>query len=173
MSDPFSGTWTIDLENSVVWDDAMKQHVADRVGEEVITLKVSGDVQDYEVLYGDSPKIRIGYSAAYDSPRWVDYAVREIMARTSDPEAEIDEFKARINASGGERERSFVVGQSYGQIRLVYVDRLTHYRVSRDAATGAAQSVMLRRMAADEQSYTASVLDTNGIVFRVRRFVRV
>jgi hypothetical protein len=99
--------------------------------------------------------------------------VREVITRTADPAAEVAAFKQRIKAAGGERERSFTVGTSYGLVRLVYVDERTHYRVSRNPADGAAQSIMLRRMEPGGQAYLATVLDVAGVVYRVRRFVRV
>jgi hypothetical protein len=33
--------------------------------------------------------------------------------------------------------------------------------------------VMLRRMAPDRKSYVATVLDTRGILFRIRKFTKV
>lgn len=173
MRDPFEGTWTIDVRESFVWDDAKKKHVPDEVGEEVITLRIENGVQDYEVLYGDSPKIRMGYTAAYDGLEWKNYAVREIVATSGDPVAEVEAFKQRIKAKGGERERDFEVGKSYGLIRLLYVDERTHYRVSKNPADLKAQSIMLRRMAEDEKSYLATVLDVHGTVYRIRKFVRI
>ncbi len=173
MKDPFDGIWTIDVGRSSVWDDAAGRHVPDEVGEEVITLRVRDRVQDYEVLYGDRPRIRIGYTAPYDGTEWVSYAVREIVSDSADPQAELQAFKQRIKASGGDRERQFEVGKSYGLVRLVYVDERTHYRVSMSPVTGKAQHIMLRRMAEDGRSYVATVLDVNGIVHRIRTFVRV
>ncbi len=173
MSQLFNGTWEIDLENSLVWDDRTRRHVRDEVGQELIRLRITGDIQDYEVLYGDGPKIRMGYTARYDDPAWVSYAVREVISTAADPAAEIAAFKRRIKAEGGERERSFEVGTSYGLIRLVSVDDRTHYRVSRDPRDGAAQSIMLRRMDPDGQAYLATVLDVHGTVYRMRRFVRI
>ena len=172
MKDVFNGTWTIDTAESWVWDDNLKKHVADEIGEEVITLRIEDGVQDYEVLYGDRPKIRIGYTAPYDGTEWVPYAVREIISEATDPQAELEKFKKRIKASGGERERQFEVGKSYGLVRLVYVDERTHYRVSRNPLDGRGQHIMLRRMAEDGQSYLATVLDVHGITYRIRRFVR-
>jgi len=172
MSDLFNGTWTIDLEQSRVWDDASKTHVRDDVGQEIITLRITGDIQDYEVLYGDRPQVRMGYTARYDDPQWVSYAVREVISDAADVEQEVRDFKQRIKAAEGDRERSFVVGTSYGLIRLVSVDAHTHYRVSKSPKDGAAQSIMLRRMARDERSYLATVLDVHGIAYRIRRFVR-
>jgi hypothetical protein len=173
MSSLFNGTWEIDLDQSLVWDDDAKKHVKDEVGQEIITLRITGDVQDYEVLYGNGPQIRMGYTARYDDTEWVSYAVREVISDAADVEREVNEFKQRIKAAGGERDRSFEVGTSYGLIRLVSVDPYTHYRVSKTPKDGSAQSVMLRRMAKDEQSYLATVLDVHGIVYRIRRFVRV
>ena len=78
MSIDFNGTWTIDLETSTVWDAATQRQVPDRVGNEVITLRIENGVQDYEVLYGDSPTFRMGYTSRYDDPTWVPYMVREV-----------------------------------------------------------------------------------------------
>jgi hypothetical protein len=173
MSRLFNGTWQIDLDQSLVWDDTLKKHVKDEVGQEIITLRINNDVQDYEVLYGDRPKIRMGYTARYDDTKWVPYAVREVISDAADIAQDVDNFKQRIKAAGGDRNRSFEVGSSYGLIRLVSADDYSHYRVSRNPEDGTAQSIMLRRMANDEQSYLATVLDVYGIVYRIRRFVRI
>ena len=69
MSRDFNGVWTIDTERSVVWDIEKKQHVPDKVGYEVITLKIEDGVQDYEVLYGDGPTFRMGYVCKYDDTK--------------------------------------------------------------------------------------------------------
>jgi hypothetical protein len=173
MSELFNGTWKIDTANSRVWDDTTQSYAPDEVGDEIITLHVSGDIQDYEVLYGTDPTIRLGYTSRYDDPTWVPYLVRGF---ANVPEAEleqsIDAFRRRIKAEKGERYRRFEVGKAYGLIRTVFVDDRTHYRVSKSAEDASAQSVMLRRMAADCASYVSTVLDTNGIVYRVRTFVR-
>lgn len=173
MSTLFNGTWLIDVDRSTVWDDAKRRHVPDLVGDEVITLNVADGVQDYEVLYGSRPTVRMGYTSRYDDPTWVPYAVREVSGVPEDErDAAVAAFKTRIHAAQGDRERHFEVGRLYGLVRTVYVDERTHYRVSKSPEDGSAQSVMLRRMAEDGASYLATVLDVNGIVFRVRRFVR-
>ncbi|QIZ38020.1 hypothetical protein [Saccharopolyspora sp. ASAGF58] len=173
MSELFNGRWRIDAARSLVWDDATKEHVPDLVGDEIITLRVDRGVQDYEVLYGDSPVIRMGYTSRYDDPTWVPYLVRSIenTAERTDEEA-VAEFKARIHAAQGERERHFVVGKPYGLVRTVYVDERSHYRVSKDPNTNRAQSVMLRRMAEDGDLYVSTVMDLDGVPFRIRTFVR-
>ena len=171
MGELFNGTWRIDTGRSTVWDDETRQHVPDLVGEEIITLHTANGVQDYEVLYGDRPRIRMGYTSRFDDETWVPYLVRGI--DFVDDESAVDDFKSRINAARGERERHFVVGQPYGLVRTIYVDEHTHYRVSKDPDTGRAQSMMLRSLSADGGSYVSTVLDTNGVCFRVRTFVRV
>jgi len=173
MSELFNGTWAIDLDASTVWDDAQCRHVKDDVGEEIITLRTHDGVQDYEVLYGDNPRIRMGYTARLDDPQWVQYEVREIISTTADTDAAIADFKRRIKANDGERERHFEVGKSYGIVRIIYVDERTHYRVCKSPTDDKAQVIMLRRLAEDGQSYLSTVLDVNGIVYRVRKFVRI
>ncbi|MCW2991243.1 MAG: hypothetical protein JWM73_1837, partial [Solirubrobacterales bacterium] len=167
MSELFNGVWRIDLDRSTVWDDQAQKHVPDLVGEEIITLDTRDGVQDYEVLYGDAPRITMGYASRLDDPAWTPYLVRAI-EESEAPGGTVDEFKARINAAQGTSERTFVVGQPYGMVRTVYVDELTHYRLAKDPRTDKAQYVMMRRLAEDGESYVATVLDINGICFRIR-----
>jgi hypothetical protein len=47
------------------------------------------------------------------------------------------------------------------------------YRVAKDPNTGLVMYVMPRRLAEDGKSYVATILNNDGTVFRVRRFVRV
>jgi len=173
MGELFNGTWSIDLESSAVWDDQIGRHVKDDVGAEIITLRNHDGVQDYEVLYGDNPRIRMGYTARFDDPEWVSYSVREIISTLVDTDTAIADFKRRIKASDGDRDRQFEVGQSYGIVRVVYVDERTHYRISKNPQDGKAQSILLRRMAEDGQSYLTHVVDVNGIIYRIRKFNRI
>ncbi|MBS0638356.1 MAG: hypothetical protein U1E70_05920 [Acetobacteraceae bacterium] len=168
----FNGTWKIDLARSSKWDAATGTYVPDEVGEEIITLRIEDGVQDYEVLYGNDPVIRMGYTSRYDSPEWVPYAVREIIGRPGESQADaVAKFRARIGATEGPNARNFEVGRPYGLVRTVYVDERTHYRIGK-AEDGSPQNVMLRRMAPDGQSYVATVLDAEGVVHRIRTFVR-
>jgi hypothetical protein len=171
MTDPYEGTWSIALNESFVWDSEKMQHVPDEVGEEVITFRIRDGVQEYEVLYGDSPKFRMGYTARYDAPEWVDYSCREIIATTDNLYAEIQAFKDRIKASG-EGSRQLEVGKPYGFVRLVYIDRLMHYRISKNPL-GTGPTLILRRMAEDERSYLTHLMDANGVIYRIRKFVRI
>ena len=168
----YNGTWKIDLARSTKWDAATGTHVADAVGEEIITLRIENGVQDHEVLYGDDPVIRMGYTSRYDDPVWTPYTVREIRAgHGRDPAAAAAAFRDRIGANQGPNARRFEAGKAYALIRTVFVDERTHYRIAK-AEDGAPQNVMLRRMAGDGQSYAATVLDAEGIVARIRTFVR-
>jgi hypothetical protein len=173
MGSPFDGKWRIDLDRSVVWDADAATYVADQVGEELITLRIDGDVQDYEVSYGDDPVVRMGYESRYDDPAWVPYLVREVRSSSDDVEGAVAAMKRRIKADAGARERHFEVGRAYGLVRTVFVDERTHYRISKSPEDGSAQSVMMRRLGDDGDSYLASVLDTEGVVFRTRWFNRV
>lgn len=168
---PFEGRWTIDASRSLVWDEASGTHVPDEVGYEVITIKDDGVTQDYEVLYGSEPTIRMGYTARYDDPEFVPNAVREVIGDDS-PES-IDAFKKKLNVdASGARARNFTVGSNYGLVRLHYVDERTHYRGMVNDA-GEPLAMMLRRMSPDGNSYLASVLDPEGVLYRIRWFVRL
>lgn len=169
----FNGTWKIDIANASKWDTATKAYIPDAVGEEIITIRVEDGVQTYEVLYGDDPVIRMGYTARFDAPEWVPYSVREIISAPGvDPTAAAAAFRKRIGADEASNARNFVVGKPYGLVRLVYVDERTHYRIGK-AEDGRPQNVLLRRLAEDGQSYMTSLLDAEGVVSRIRPFLRV
>jgi hypothetical protein len=168
----FNGVWKIDVGRSKMWDHAKGEYVPELVGQEIITLKIVDGVQDYEVLYGSDPVIRMGYTTRYDVPEWVPYAVREIVSESSRDEAEaVDAFRQRIGANQGPNARNFVVGKPYALVRIVYVDERTHYRISK-AEDGSPQNVLLRRMAEDGQSYLTVLLDAEGVAHRIRTFAR-
>jgi hypothetical protein len=169
----FNGTWKIDLENARKWDTATKAYIPDAVGEEVIAIRVEDGVQNYEVLYGDDPVIRMGYTARFDAPEWVPYAVREIVTPPGiDQATAVAAFRQRIGANEASNARNFQVGKPYGLVRLVYVDERTHYRIGK-AEDGSPQNVLLRRLAEDGRSYMTSLLDAEGVVSRIRPFIRV
>lgn len=174
MSRDFNGTWTIDLDSSTVWDVKQKKQVPDKVGYEVIKINVVDDVQEYEVQYGDGPTFCMGFTCRYDDPTWVAYEVRSV---SNVPEIGLDEgtkaLKERIHSASGDGYRQLEVGKNYGLVRLVYGDRRTHYRIAKDPITGLVMYVMPRRLAEDGKSYVATILNNDGTVFRVRRFIRV
>lgn len=168
MRNAFDGHWRIDASASLVWDYQAQHYAPDEVGEELIRIRVEGDVQDYEVLLGDRPTIRMGYTSRFDDTDWVPYTVREIIGvGAEDAAREVGEFVQRIKS----RITNYTVGAVYGLVRTVYVDERTHYRMSKSAA-GVAEYSMLRRLAQDGQSYVATVLGVDGVITRVRRFVR-
>jgi hypothetical protein len=165
----FAGVWKIDIDRSTVWDPGTERYVADEVGEEIITIRIDGDVQDYEVLYGSSPTVRMGYTTRYDDPNWVRYEVRDVQGVSADGlETDLAEFRKRVKATA-----SFRPGTAYGLVRSVYIDERTHYRLCKNQETGNAEYSMMRRLAEDGQSYAATVLRTDGIINRVRYMVRV
>lgn len=65
----FNGKWRIDIGRSKKWDSGAGIYVPDDVGEEIITMRIEGGVQDYEVLYGNDPVIRMGYTSRSRRPR--------------------------------------------------------------------------------------------------------
>lgn len=166
MSISFEGEWKIDLAASRVWDPAKGDYIPDQIGQELITIRLDGDVQTYEVLLGDKPTLRMGYTSRYDSTEWVPYSIREIIGMSD--EGDMADFIERTK----QRKTSFKVGDIYGLVRTIYVDDRTHYRLSKDASTGEAEYIMLRRLAEDGQSYEAAVFRVDGTIAIKRRFVR-
>ncbi|MEQ1888875.1 MAG: hypothetical protein ABL951_06800 [Alphaproteobacteria bacterium] len=163
MTHSFAGNWKIDLAASKVWDPVAGALVPDRIGQELITIAIDGDVQNYEVLLGDGPTIRMGYASRYDSKEWAPYSVREIIG---------GEGMAGFIQRTRQHKTDFKVGDIYGMVRTIYVDERTHYRISKDAKTGQPEYVMIRRLDRDGQSYMATVILNTGLVSIIRRFVR-
>ena len=71
-----------------------------------------------------------------------------------------------------QHKTDFKVGDIYGMVRTIYVDERVHYRISKDAKTGRAEYVMIRRLDRDGQSYMATVILNTGLVSIIRRFIR-
>jgi hypothetical protein len=169
MTSSFHGSWKIDVGQSKIWDYESARFVPDEIGEELISIRIDDGSQDYEVLLGDRPTIRMGYTSRYDHPEWVPYTVRQIHGiRETGSDRELTEFVKRTR----QRASTFRVGAIYGLVRTAYVDERTHYRFSKDT-NGVAEYVMQRRLAEDGQSFVSTVLRVDGSVSIVRRFVRV
>src|SRR3546814_12436350 len=105
MTNSFVGNWKIDVGQSKVWDYGNGCYVPDEIGEELISIRIDGDIQNYEVLLGDRPTIRMGYTSRYDDSEWVPYSVREIIGI---PDAGMDGFIEKTR----QRKTSFSVGRS-------------------------------------------------------------
>jgi hypothetical protein len=165
----FEGVWKIDVGRSTVWDPTVETYVPDEVGEEIVTIRIDGDVQNYEVLYGRDPTVVMGYTSRYDDPIWVPYLVREVRG-TSEAglDADLAEFRKRVKGTA-----SYQPGTAYGLVRSVYVDERTHYRITKHQDSGLAEYAMMRRLSEDGQRYFATVLRIDGVINRTRYFERV
>lgn len=111
---------------------------------EVITIKVENGIQHYD--------------AAVQSK--------------ADSMVSMSKYAAQFNDGRWYPRMNTETGQALGdEVLLVKVDELTHYRIGRDK-NGKASSLMMRRMAEDRKSYTATILNTNSEVQLVRVFER-
>jgi hypothetical protein len=170
----FDGTWHIIVEESTVWNAERREYEPDAVGQEIITIRTEGDVQDYEVLYGSDPVIRMGYRARFDDTEWQPYLVRDIEVPAGvDATAAVSDFRDRVKANSGTMQRDFEIGKPYGIVRLISGDERTHYRLSRDTNSNDILHIMLRRLDEDGNRYTSYVFDRDGVINRIRPFRRV
>lgn len=150
----FDGCWELDPRVGRLWDQELGAYVADEIGSERIEISTRDGIQRYRVEYGTEPTLVMGYSTLLDSPHWSPYEVLE--------------------ARGGRGSTGDLApGDLFGLVRTVYVDRLTHYRLSKSAATGAAEYVMLRRLEQGGGRFTSTVLDSSGRITIVRHFRRL
>lgn len=170
----FDGTWQIDLAEAKVWNSELGVFEPDQVGQEIITIRTDGDIQDYEVLYGANPVIRMGYRARFNDPEWTTYLVRGIETPDGgDPATAIAEFRERIKANSGTLAREFEVGKPYGMVRMIAGDERTHYRLARDPNSDDILYIMPRRLDEDGNRFVATILDRDGVISRVRPFIRI
>ncbi|KAK6380431.1 hypothetical protein LTS17_005621 [Exophiala oligosperma] len=150
MVDPFQGTWNVDLtsKESRIWDAEKETYVADNIGSEITKMKIENGVQEYEVLYGQNPTLRMGYTSRYDSTDWAPYTVRGIEGvPEQDQERAAIEFRERTKSP-----YPFAIGKPIQYVRTIKVDERTHYRISKDV-NGQADFILMRRM--DESQDTA------------------
>lgn len=175
MAHPYDGVWDLDTGTSTMWDVETSGYVPEPVSFERITLRHDGDIQDYEVLYGDEPQIRMTYTARFDDTAWKPYAVQEIsdVPEGLSEEEAVARFREQLRAPAeGLRRRNFTVGQNYAKVRLISVNERVHYRLTVQDDLSP-QTMLMRKLDEDGGAYTTYLMDPVGIVFRVRRFVRV
>lgn len=130
--DPFEGKWEIDKERSTTYPKI-----------ENITIKVTGDVQDYknDIANEAGPPRHQGYENRFNEMLWIPY----MRANVDKP------FQYLMTIKGDDR---------------------THYRFIRNL-DGSFGGIMLRRMAPDGKSYAAVGFNVEGEVTFTRTFKKV
>jgi len=130
--DPFDGNWEISKERSTTYP---------RI--ENITIKVTGDVQDYknDIANAPGPTRHQGYETRFNEMLWVPYM--------------------RTN-----------VDRPFQYVLTVKVDDRTHYRFVRNL-DGSFGGIMSRRLAADGKSYVSICMDADSNVTCHRTYKKV
>ena len=112
---------------------------------EIIRITVEDDVQTYRVRsMGSRSTIdsHSGYSVKFNDDEWVHY-------------------------------ENYIPGNYRdAELLTVKVDNRTHYRIARTKSTGEAAYILMRRMADDGQSYSATLLTPDGDITLIRVFER-
>lgn len=112
---------------------------------EIIRITVEDDVQTYRVRSmgaRSTTDSHSGYSVKFNDDVWVHY-------------------------------ENYIPGNYRdAELLTVKVDNRTHYRIARTKSTGEAAYVLMRRMAADGQSYSATLLTPDGDITLIRVFER-
>ena len=112
---------------------------------EIIRIEVKDGVQTYRVRSmgaRSTTDSHSGYSVEYNGNTWVPY-------------------------------ENYIPGNFRdAELLTVKVDDRTHYRIARARSTGEAAYVLMRRMAADGQSYAATLLTADGEITLIRVFER-
>jgi hypothetical protein len=156
MSDCFVGDWELDPATCTRLDERTHHQVHDAIGREYVTFRRVGATQEYEVDFGTTSSILMGYRCRVDDANWSPYAVRRVVG------------DAHETAT-----LPFKVGQVHSLVRIVSVDERTLYRFERDPVQDLARSVMLQRVAPDGKSYRSVSLGVDGVVLKTRDFRRV
>lgn len=165
MSEPFNGSWKINLDKSRVWDTDNQRWVSsDPIGREDLTFHIDGDVYDQTIVVGTNPIHHMGYSCRFDGD-WVPYMCRKIeipedVPPTAHPRMELGPYTP------------FEVNKPTAWIKMIKISPMFHYRISRNIDWTNPGYVMSRRMNADEASFESTVMSPGGEVVIVRLFER-
>ena len=112
---------------------------------EIIQITVEDDVQTYRVRSmgaRSTTDSHSGYSVKFNDDVWVHY-------------------------------ENYIPGNYRdAELLTVKVDNRTHYRIARTKSTGEAAYILMRRMADDGQSYSATLLTPDGDITLIRVFER-
>lgn len=159
----FEGEWEIDLDRSQVRDETTGEWVPEWLKDQDIFMRQEGDVQTYRgvVRAADDLTLYLGYTCAFGQSEWVPYAVVEIDGPTDHP----------LLTPNATLKAGTTLGEPIAWVKQVYVDRSTHYRISRNL-DGTAQYMMVRRLLADG-SILSTVIDPDGIPTIRKFFTRV
>ncbi len=164
MTSPFTGTWKIDPEKSRAWDLEQGEWVSpDPIGLEVVRMFITDKIFDQEIVAGLNPTLRMTISAEWDG-EWVPYMVHDVKY----PES----AGTGVPTMGLKHDANHAIGQPFGWVKMMYVTEGFHYRLSKSADGESPAYVMSRSMHDDENSYTATVMNSDGKVVLQRYFDR-
>jgi hypothetical protein len=167
MSEPFNGSWSINLDESRVRDaDNQKWVSPDPIGREDVTMFIDGDIYDQTISVGLNPTFHMGYTAQWDGD-WVPYMCRSIEY----PEIP-SEHPGHPRMDLGPN-KPFVPGQPTAYVKMVKVSDVFHYRISRSPDGRSPLYVMSRELNSDATSFKTSLMSPGGEVVIVRVFERV
>jgi hypothetical protein len=166
VTDPYNGSWSIDLEQSRVWDQANQAWVSpDPIGREDLTFFIDGDIHDYTNTVGLNPTHHLAYTARWNGD-WVPYMVRKIEGKPLPTgEGEHPEMDLNIPTLAPNRPLAYV--------KLIKVSESFHYRISRSPDGKLPQYVMSRQLSPGGDSFTSHLMGQSGDVTIVRVFDRV
>ena|ERR1700712_1155086 len=165
MTEPFNGSWRINLEKSRVWDtDNQKWVSPDPIGREDLTFFITDEIYDQTIAVGINPVFHMGYTARWDGD-WVPYMCRRVeipdaVAPTGHPRMELGP------------QTPMVPNQPTAYIKMIKISNVFHYRISRNVDWTNPGYVMSRSMNADEMSFQSTVLSPGGEAVIVRVFER-
>jgi hypothetical protein len=166
MTEPFNGSWSINLDKSRVWDtDHQKWISPDPIGREDLTFYIDGDTYDQTISVGTNPVFHMSYSATWDGP-WVPYMCRRV------------EIPEGVSAMAHPRMElgpvaPMVPNKPTAWIKMIKVSKTFHYRISRNVDWTNPGYVMSRNMNPDEMSFQSTVLSPGGEAVIIRIFERV
>jgi hypothetical protein len=156
VSDSFVGDWELDPTTCTKLDESTHQQVHDEIGREHVTFRRLGDIQEYEVDFGTTSSVLMGYRCLLEDTNWSPYAVRRVIGHADEA-----------------LDLPFTLGQVHSLVRIVSVDQRTLYRFERDPVQDLARSVTLQRVAVDGKSYRSVAFGVEGVILKTRDFRRV
>jgi hypothetical protein len=167
MTQPFTGSWSINLDKSRVWDTDNERWVSpDPIGREDLTLYTDDEIYDQTISVGLAPTYHMGYTARWNGD-WVPYMCRRV---ETPPTTTGHAGHPRMELGPSHQ---FEENAPTAWIKMVKVSDTFHYRISKDVDGTSPGYVMSRRLESSGDSFQSTVLSPAGDVVIVRVFERV
>lgn len=161
----FDGSWRIDVEGSVIRDEATGEMVRETLADQWMERSTAGDVITCQMHVQIAPDLttHMEYVVRLDDDAWAPYTCVGIDGDVSDPRLQPGETSLL--------KAGTIIGQPIAWMKIVYVDERTQVRITRNL-DGTPQYILQSRLSEDRDTLMGALLLPDGSMGLDKRLLR-